>query len=150
MTAGPLISDSLELISKWEWFRDKAYQDVAGVWTIGHGFTRNPDWTPIQPWQTITREESERRLEQEVANRQNFKNFIKIPLTPNQEAALSSFEFNLWSNIWNTTWKAIIDNINKWNLEEASRILKLHNKAWWQTIQWLVNRRNEEAKLLLS
>jgi len=43
----------------------------------------------------MTQSEAEKRLAQEVNNRQNYKNFITTTLTPQQEAALSSFEFNL-------------------------------------------------------
>ena len=150
----PVVSDSLSFIKKWEWFRDKAYQDSAWIWTIGYGFTRNPDWTPVKKWDTMTQSEAEKRLAQEINNRQNYKNFITTTLTPQQEAALSSFEFNLWSNIWNSTWKWIIDALNKWEIEKAKNILLAHNKAkvnWQLTeIKWLTNRRNEEAQLLLS
>lgn len=31
---------------------------------------------------------------------QNFKDLIKVPLSPQQEAALTSFEYNLGRNIW--------------------------------------------------
>lgn len=153
-TTNPVASDSLSFIKKWEWFRDKAYQDSAWIWTIGYGFTRNPDWTPVKKWDTMSQSEADKRLVQEINNRQNYKNFLTTTLTPQQEAALSSFEFNLWSNIWNSTGKWIIDALNKWEIEKAKNILLAHNKAkvnWQLTeIKWLTNRRSEEAKLLLS
>lgn len=146
----PVVTDSLSLVKKWEWFRDKAYQDSAWVWTIGYGFTRNPDWTPVKKWDTLTQLDADKRLTQEINNRQNYKNFITTKLTPKQEAALSSFEFNLWSNIWKWSAKPIIDKINKWDIKWAASYLLAFNKAWWKVIKWLTNRRSEEAKLLLS
>lgn len=146
----PVVSDSLSFIKKWEWFRDKVYQDSVWIWTIGYGFTRNPDWTPVKKWDTMSQSEADKRLAQEVNNRQNYKNFITTTLTPQQEAALSSFEFNLWSNIWKWTAKPIIDKINKWDIKWAASYLLAFNKAWWKVIKWLQNRRNEEAQLLLS
>lgn len=150
----PVVSDSLSLIKQYEWFRNKAYKDVAWVWTIGYGFTRNPDWTPVKEWDTISQTDADKRLQQEINNRQNYKNFLTVKLTPQQEAALSSFEYNLWSNIWKWTWKWIIDALNNWEVDKAKNILLAHNKAkvWWvlQPVKWLINRRNTEASLLYS
>ena len=43
----------------------------------------------------MTREESETRLQEEINNRQNYMNYVSVPLSESQKAALSSFEFNL-------------------------------------------------------
>lgn len=141
-------TNSVDLISKWEWFRDKAYQDVWWVWTYWHGFTKRPDGTPVQPWDTISMDESKQRLQEEINNRQNYMNYVTVPLSDSQKAALSSFEFNLWSGIWEKDAMPILNAINSWDFNKAWEIMKQYNKAWWKFVQWLQNRRNEEAQLL--
>ena len=44
---------------------------------------------------TITQAQADEYLPQKVAQYQNFKKFITVPLTPAQESALTSFEYNL-------------------------------------------------------
>ena len=49
-------------IKKEEGWRDKAYQDPGGIWTIGYGRTRNPDGSAIKPGQKTSRETEEQWL----------------------------------------------------------------------------------------
>lgn len=141
-------TNSVDLISKWEWFRDKAYQDVGWVWTYWHGFTTRPDGTPVQPGDTISMDESKQRLAQEIDNRQNYMNYIKVPLSESQKSALSSFEFNLWSGIWEKNAMPILNAINSWDFNKAGELMKQYNRAGGKVVQGLQNRRNEEAKLI--
>ena len=47
------------LIAKFEGLELKAYQDSAGIWTIGYGNTRNPyTGLPIKKGDTITKKRS--------------------------------------------------------------------------------------------
>jgi len=48
----------------------------------------------------MTRQEAELELVKKAAYYTNFKNFITVPLTEEQEMALTSFEYNLGRNIW--------------------------------------------------
>jgi lysozyme len=43
----------LNLIKSYEDFRSEAYQDVAGIWTIGYGHIRG-----VRPGMTITAEQA--------------------------------------------------------------------------------------------
>lgn len=43
----------------------------------------------------IAKWEADQLLQEEVSKRQNYMNYIKVPLSDSQKAALSSFEFNL-------------------------------------------------------
>lgn len=142
-------TSAVETIKKWEWFRDKAYQDSTGTWTIGYWFT-NVDWKPVQPWMTMDRWTADNLLWQEISQRQNFMNYITVPLSDSQKAALSSFEFNLWSGIWAKNAKPILDKINAGDLQWAGNLMKQYTTSKGQQLQGLVNRRNEEARLLLT
>ncbi len=138
---------ALDTIKKWEWFRDKAYQDATGTRTLGYWFT-NVNWQPVQPWMTMDRATADELLKQEINQRQDFMNYITVPLNENQKAALSSFEFNLWSGIREKNAMPILEKINAWDLKWAGDILKQYVNSKWQKLQWLANRRNEEARLL--
>lgn len=142
-------TSAIETIKKREWFRDKAYQDSTGTWTIGYWFT-NVDWKPVQPWMTMDRWTADQLLWQEISQRQNYMNYITVPLSDSQKAALSSFEFNLWSGIRAKNAKPILDKINAGDLQGAGNLMKQYTTSKWQQLQGLVNRRNEEARLLLA
>ena len=43
----------------------------------------------------MSREVADSMFASKVNEYTNWKNFIKVPLTPSQEAALTSFEYNL-------------------------------------------------------
>lgn len=137
----------IDTIKKFEWFRDKAYQDSTGTWTIGYWFT-NVNWAPVQPWMTMDRWTADSLLQQEISQRQNFMNYITVPLSESQKAALSSFEFNLWSGIREKNAKPILDKINAGDLQGAGNLMKQYTTSKWQQLKGLVNRRNEEASLL--
>jgi murein DD-endopeptidase MepM/ murein hydrolase activator NlpD/GH24 family phage-related lysozyme (muramidase) len=144
----------IDLLRWFEWFRENAYLDIAWVWTVWYWFTYL-NWLPVKEWDTITLENAEIELIKRANYYTNFKNFITVPLTREQEIALSSFEYNLWRNIWTKTdedWWAmpIIDMINIWDIIWAAEYLKEFNSAWNKISHWLTNRRNKEANLLLS
>ena len=48
----------------------------------------------------MDRATADAELPNQLPNYQNFKNYIKVPLSPQQESALTSFEYNLGRNIW--------------------------------------------------
>lgn len=142
--------DTTSYIASKEWFRDKAYQDSAGVWTIWYGTTRI-NGKPIQPWQTITQSEAQKLLWQDIASHSTWKTLIDPNiLSPAQQTALASFEYNLWPGIWNKSAMNIIDMVKSGNLKGAADEMKKYNRAWWNVVQGLVNRRNDEANMLLN
>lgn len=146
-------NDLSSFIKSKEWFRSEAYKDSAWVWTLWYWATK-VNWKPVQPWDSITKQQWEEILQADIARHSNFKNLVTVPLSPEQQIALSSFEFNLWPNIWKTTWKDIIDNINSGNIDGAVKTMLAHNKARdkqtgkLRILRWLNNRRREEADLL--
>lgn len=78
------------LIRRFEGKSNKAYQDSAGVWTIGYGHTGG-----VVKGQTISDDEVERLLSEDVAVAENAVNDQNLNLTQDQFDALVDFVFNL-------------------------------------------------------
>lgn len=87
-----LSQNGLDLIKGFEGLRLNAYQDSAGVWTIGYGHT-GPD---VRPGMSITQAQAEQLLRQDVARfEQAVRDNVRVPLTQNQFDALVSFTYNV-------------------------------------------------------
>lgn len=127
----------LNLIKKFEGCRLTAYQDSAGVWTIGYGHTSG-----VKKGQTITQAQADAflvedcgRAEVAVNKYQNKYNFNQ-----NQFDALVSFAFN-------------IGNINQLTANGTRTIAEISTKipaycnCAGKKLQGLVNRRTEEKEL---
>jgi lysozyme len=85
----------LDLIKEFEGFRDKAYKDEAGVWTIGYGTIRVNN-VPVTQGMTCTQADAERWLRDYVRPMcTRISTIVKVPLTQNQFDALASFAYNL-------------------------------------------------------
>jgi lysozyme len=81
----------LDQIRKHEGLRLVAYQDVAGVWTIGYGHT-----TDVHSGQTIDRQTAEAMLALDVGTAADaVRRNVRVPLTQGQFDALVSWVFNL-------------------------------------------------------
>ena len=78
------------LIRRFEGKSNKAYQDSAGVWTIGYGHTGG-----VVKGQTISDDEVERLLSEDVAVAENAVNAQNLNLTQTQFDALVDYVFNL-------------------------------------------------------
>ena len=140
--------DTTSYIASKEWFRDTAYQDSAGVWTIGYGTTKI-NGKPIQPWQKITQAEAQAQLGADIAKHSNWKNYIdESTLSDSQKTALASFEYNLWPWIWDKWAVNIINMVKSGDLAGAGKEMQKYVNAGWKVIKGLQNRRAEEAKLL--
>jgi len=89
--------DGIKFIEDLEGYRDKAYLDTGGVWTIGFGTIRI-DGAPVQPGQTCTRQQAEEWMRADLAPAQTTVNqSVKVPLRQNQFDALVSFVYNVGS-----------------------------------------------------
>jgi lysozyme len=69
----------------------KAYQDLAGVWTIGFGHTDG-----VRPGQVITQEQADTLLAEDLRKHErNVRGLVKVPLEQHQFDALVAFDFNV-------------------------------------------------------
>ena len=91
----------LDLIKKYEGFKDTAYLCPANVWTIGYGTTRYLNGKRVKEGDTITLEQAEIELiEKCKLIEKDIKRLLKdnIELNENQISALVSFNFNRGEN----------------------------------------------------
>jgi len=127
----------LKLIESFEGLRLTAYQDSVGVWTIGYGHTRG-----VKQGQTITQQQAEAFLQQDLGVAEGDVNGHGLTLTDNQFAALVSFTFNLGGGNLNKVLKNGLDAV-------ADRIL-LFDHAGGKQLKGLTRRRTAERALYLT
>ena len=134
----------IALITEFEGFRSKAYQDVVGVWTIGYGFTLG-----VQPGDTITKEQAKRRLAREL---ESYEAAVMRACTnePNQNEfdALVCFAFNVGAS--GMAKSSVIKAHNRGDHQAAARAFSLWNKAGGKVWPGLTRRRAAEAALYLT
>lgn len=127
----------IELIKKWEGYRDKAYICKGGVCTIGYGHTQSTELGT-----TCTKEQAEQWLFEDIekAEKQVEKYDSTYHFTDNEFSALVSFAFNV-GNINQLT-------ANGTRSREKIRVAWLkYNKAGGKVLDGLKKRRAEELKL---
>lgn len=142
------IYELTEHIKHFEGFRDKAYQDIAGVWTIGYGRTGN-----VKKGDTTTREKENEWLQIKVNNLYHDVVSIMISYgylcTDNQYIALTDFVYNLGMGSLHTLTKDGRRTLN----EIANKILE-YNKAKvngeLQPVKGLTTRRKWEFDIFTN
>ncbi|MCG7598862.1 lysozyme [Halomonas sp. McH1-25] len=134
----------VELIKEFEGCRLRAYQDSAGVWTIGYGST-----TDVEPGDCITPEAAERLLRRDLQEaEETVEALVKVPLNQCQFDALVSFAFNLgYGNLSSST---LLRKLNAHNYSGAQAEFKRWIYAGGQKLAGLERRREAEAQLFGS
>jgi lysozyme len=90
MTVAQINKAGLELIKSFEGFRERAYRDVGGVWTIAYGHSGD-----VEPLEVVTEVEGEALLVGDLREHEAIvEKANEVELNPNQFSALVSFEFN--------------------------------------------------------
>jgi lysozyme len=134
-------------IKSWEGLQLTAYLDVANVLTIGYGSTG----THVRPGMKITEEQAEALLKKDLDRFEaRVENYVRVPLSDNQFAALVSFDFNtgalhkstLLKKLNKGDYKAVPGELMKWTKAKVNGNLT--------TVKGLVNRRTSEVGLWRS
>ena len=138
----------LALIKQFEGLSLNAYQDVAGIWTIGYGHIKT-----AKPGMTITEREAESLLRDDLKDAEHaVERPVKVPINDNEFSALVSLVFNIGEHAFakSTTLK----RLNKDDREGAAQAIDLWNKATIggkkKTVPGLVRRRAAEKALFLK
>lgn len=140
-----------DLLIGFEGLKLKAYQDSAGIWTIGIGTIKYPNGKTVQMGDTCTKEEAYQYCEHDLSGFIKDVDRLAPNVNQNQFNALVSFQYNTGSLAGSTLLKRV--NGAAGDIREAflmwvkAKDPKTGKKV---TVQGLVNRRNKEADLYLS
>ena len=141
-------NNGYNLIKTNEGFRANAYQDPAGVWTIGWG-TAATSGVDIHKGMIVTKEQAQTFLEHEVVKIENQINKnLKVVINQNQFDALVDFCYNLGTGalFGSTLWR----DVQAGNFAGAGMEFHKWNHAGGVVLAGLTKRRMEESKLFLS
>lgn len=132
-------------VSSWEGCRLTAYQDVAGVWTIGYGHT-GPD---VFSGLVIAPELAVEYLREDLARHAGaVAGAVRVKVTENQFVALLSLVFNIGPAAFKRS--SVLRNLNNKATTQAAESFKLWRKAGGKVVSGLVRRRAAESKLFLT
>ena len=134
----------LSHIMQWEGKRLVAYQDVAGIWTIGYGHTTAAGIPRVREGMRISDKEAEDILKADLRKFEDrVSRLVKVPLTDNQFAVLVSFDFNTGALHKST----LLKKLNAGDYDAVPAELMKWVNAGGKRVQGLVNRRAAEAGL---
>ncbi|MCW3075344.1 MAG: amidase [Flaviaesturariibacter sp.] len=159
-TNAPLLSyvpdqKCLEFIQQHEGLKLEAYQDSAGIWTIGYGSILYEAGDPVKKGDTITIDKAFSLLTREVEEKSEAVRKVVKPgaLTQNQFDALVSFAYNVGAEALkkSTLLKRVNANPADPSIREAFLMWnKAHVDGKLVEIKGLTRRREEEADLYFS
>ena len=133
-----------KFIEKEEGLRLQSYKDSVGIWTVGYGSTIG-----VQPGMTITQEQAEEMLEQDLATAEaGVESLVKVPINDNEFAALVSFAFNL--GVGSLQRSTLLRCLNKGNRKDAAAEFLKWSRAGGVVSDAILGRRKREAALFLS
>ena len=139
----------INLIQQFEGLELEAYQDIAGIWTIGYGHT-GPD---VEPGMRITEKEAIALLQRDLTPREKaVDDLTSVPLNQNEFDALVSFIYNVGINAYRGSTAR--KRLNRKDRMGAADALTWWNKATvggvLREVQGLTRRRASERALFLT
>lgn len=145
-------SIGLDLLNKKESCRLKAYQDEAGIWTIGWGTTHYEDYTPVRKGDTVTQVIADNLRDAEIEGiYSKIVDFVHVPLEQYQWDALIVFCYNIGVNGFKTSTLLRELNAGREIKEDYfTRWDKVHRDGKLVESNGLLARRKEEYQLFLG
>jgi GH24 family phage-related lysozyme (muramidase) len=152
----PPASGAAKLLSRFEGTRLRPYRDAGGVEVIGsdHYVTSHEhragtiviDGKPVRYREGITQAQADALLDHDLAPwREKIDAAVTVPLTDNQEAALTSFAFNVGMQ---PVMKNIVKPLNAGDYDVVPRVMRSYVlDARAKVIPSLVRRREAEIAL---
>lgn len=137
---GPFAPEYLDFVRQREGFYEKPYWDHKQA-SIGYGTRARPGET------SITREEADRRLSDELGKARNLVRGFGAKLSPSQEYALTDLTYNA-GNKWMSGGLGQAVRSGDW--QRAADIFRQYNKASGRELPGLARRRNDMAPWLLN
>lgn len=134
----------VNLIKEFEGFRNGAYRDSVGVWTIGYGHTKG-----VKSGDYVTEQEGEEFLKNDLIIYEDYvKKYVDVPLTQTQFDALVSFTYNLGPG--NLKKSTLLRKLNAKDYKGAANEFPRWNRAGGRVLRGLTRRREAEKQLFLS
>ena len=139
----------VDLIKHFEGLELEAYQDVAGVWTIGYGYT-GPE---IKAGMSITEHEAEALFREDLMRfEQGVSDLVIGDISQNQFDALISLSYNIGLNAFKNS--TALKRLNAGDVEGAAEAITWWNKATVNGVKrevlGLTRRRAAESALFLK
>lgn len=136
------------IIREFEGFRNKAYKDTGGVWTIGYGTIKYPNGISVKSGDTCTQKQAEEWLKSDCKWVDAcLDKMIKVSIRQNQFDALASFVYNIGETAFKNS--TLLTLLNKGDYIGAANQLDRWVNDNGKRIQGLVNRRAKEKQLFL-
>lgn len=135
--------EGIDLIKKFEGFREDAYLCPAGVWTIGYGHTKG-----VKPEDKISPEQAEMYLRQDLSDsEESVSRLVTAPIEQCQFDALVSLVYNIGcGNFYSSTIRRLVNQgcIDKTKITHAFCMWK---KSQGRVLSGLIRRREAESAL---
>ena len=120
-TGGRVTGNLIEFFRREEGFRNEAYQDPGGVWTIGMGHTSAAGGLQVTPGLTLTDGEVYRLFEMDIAKfAARVDSAVKVPITDAMRTALISYDYNTGAIVGSE----IVRLLNEGQYEAAQEALR--------------------------
>lgn len=143
--------NGVNLIKRFEGLELEAYQDIAGIWTIGYGHTGDD----VTPGMTITAAQAEAMLRRDLGPREAaVSDAVKVQLNQNEFDALVSFVYNVGAAAFRGS--TALGRLNAYPSDRigAAEALTWFNKATvggvLREVMGLTRRRAAEKELFLT
>lgn len=144
LTAGGAVGGAI-LVAPSEGLVLGTYQDVGGVITSCYGHT-GPE---LKMGMTFTRDQCDQQLADDLKkHNKELMKLVKVPLNTYQEAALTSFTYNV--GIGNVKSSTLLKLLNNKQYKQACEQLVNWSYAKGKWYQGLFNRRNNEMQVCLG
>lgn len=130
------------LIKTFEGYRDTAYLDPVGIWTIGYGHTGG-----VKEGDTVTEAGADALLQQDLKAAENTVNATGLKLSQLQFDALVSLVYNIGSGNFNNSTLLRLLKVSTAPADDIEKWWKAWNKAGGKKLKGLERRRAAEYAL---
>ena len=144
-----MTQEGLDLIKRFEGFRDHWYKCPAGVWTCCYGHTEAAGPPKYEPNRKFTKDEGERILRNDLKKYEDaVKKMVKVDLNDSQYSALVSFCYNVGPG--NLQKSSVLKAVNSKQFDLVPARLALWNKGGGKVLKGLIDRREAESNLFMD
>jgi lysozyme len=148
-TSTSIAPSTIALIASFEGCSLTPYQDTAGVWTIGYGFTQINGQPVTASTPPLTQQEADAFLTEQVKPyAQAVSDAIKVPLNQNQFDACTSLCYNV--GMAGFTLSTVARDCNNNDFQGAAQAFLLWDQVNGQVSEGLLARRKAEMNLFLT